>query len=109
MGRNSKDDSLTRYENMLKISVRYNDYLRYPRLRLLFSSKNRKINNVASSYVRHVKLTLARLNKEDRNLIINEFFASKSNSLWWTKYYSRSTYYRKRGFAIKAFFEVYSQ
>lgn len=109
MGRNSKDNSLGRYEELLKISVRYNDYLRHPRLKIAFSSKSRRQLSDAVKYVKNVKETLGKLSKEDRYLINHEFFVNRNNQLWWTKYYSQSTYYRKRYFAIKAFIERFEQ
>ena len=59
MGRNSKDDSLSRYEELLKISVRYNDYLRYPRLKMRLAS-GAKLSELpaATTYVRNVKKAL---------------------------------------------------
>lgn len=109
MGRNSKDNSLARYEELLKISVRYNDYIRHPRFRITFSSRSRRQLNDAVKYVKNVKDALGGLSKEDRHLISNEFFSNRNNQLWWTKYYSQSTYYRKRYFAIKAFIERFEQ
>lgn len=108
MGRNSKDNSLTRYEEMLKVSVRYLDYLKHPRLKIAFSSGARKRLNVAAHYVASVKTTLAKLDKKYRDLLVNEFFTGKHNELWWTKHYSKSTYYRDRYFAIKAFTEAFN-
>jgi len=108
MGRNSKDDSLTRYEEMLKVSVRYFDYLKHPRLKIAFSSGARKQLNDAAHYVASVKKTLAKLDRKYRDLLVNEFFTSKNNQLWWRKYYSKSTYYRDRYFAIKAFTEAFN-
>ena len=109
MGRNSKDNSLARYEELIKISVRYNDYLRHQMFRIGLSPITHKPTNEASRYVFNVRRVLNELSKENREIIVNEFFSEKTNSNWWNKYYSSSTYYRKRYFAIKSFMEIYTQ
>ena len=109
MGRNSKDNSLTRYEEMLRISVRYNEYISKPSFRIMFASITRKPKTEAERYVFHVRNTLKELDKEDKDILVNEFFSFNNNSFWWTKRYTKSTYYRKRYLAIKSFFERYAQ
>ena len=106
MGRNSKDDSLSRYEELLKISVRYNDYLRYPRLKMRLAS-GAKLSELpaATTYVRNVKKALERLEPNHRILIEKEFFSRNNKPTWWSKYYSKSTYYRVRSLAIKSFID----
>ena len=109
MGRNSKDNSMTRYEELVKISIRYNDYLRHQMFSIGFSSITRKPMNAAARYVLNVKRVLNELNKEERDIIMNEFFVENKNWNWWSKYYSKSTYYRKRYFAIKSFMENFAE
>ena len=109
MGRNSKDNSLARYEEVIKISVRYNDFISHPRFRFSLGSVNRMSNNQALNYVRNVRKALDNLKKEDKNIIFQEFFNEKAELLWWRKHYTKSTYYRKRGNAIKHFLESYAQ
>ena len=109
MGKNSKDDSLSRFEELIKISVRYNDYLTRPRLYHGFSSIRTPRKNDVAQYVTTVNKTLEKLSNEDKYIINNEFFSINKDPLWWTKYYSKSTYYRKRYFAVKAFMEIYAQ
>ena len=97
MGRNSKDNSYARFEGLIKISMCYKNYLRHARLDLF-----------KKQFVKNVDDTLDSLKKEHRRIIVKEFFNNK-NIYWWTKYYSKSTFYRKRFFAIKSFMEIYSQ
>ena len=108
MGRNSKDNSLARYEELLRISVRYNDYITRPTFRLMIASVTRKPKTEAEKYVFHVRSVLKGLNKEDKEILVNEFFSNNFNPSWWTKYYTKSTYYRKRYQAIKSFHERYA-
>lgn len=108
MGKNSSDDSLGRYEELIKISVRYNDYLERPRIRGL-SSRSKKRANDAALYVYNVKKAISSLNEEEREIIQREFFYNNGDPMWWSKYYSRSTYYRKRSLAVKSFMENYEQ
>ena len=108
MGRNSKDNSLTRYTELVKISVRYNDYLKHP-IKLGFASRSNREVAQAVKYVNNVKRTLKKLKKEDKNIILKEFFTTKSDPFWWVKQYSKSTYYRRRYFAVKSFMEIYAQ
>ena len=109
MGKNSKDNSMYRFEELLKISVRYNDYLTRPRLYHGFASFRKPRTNDVAKYVATVNKTLEKLNKEDNYILRNDFFSVNKNPEWWSKYYSKSTYYRKRYFAIKAFMENYAQ
>ena len=107
MGRNSKDNSLDRYEEVLHIFVRYHDYLTRPEVKpfLFFGIKTRE--KEAIKYINNVKKALKSLSKEERNIIQNEFYEFKK-PLWWSKYYSRATYYRKRTYAVKSFLENFS-
>jgi len=108
MGRNSKDNSLTRYEEILRISIRYNEFMNRPKF--LFLRPNYKYMGVdVNEYVKKVNGTLKCLSKEDKHILFKEFFNEKDNREWWKKYYSKSTYYRKRFFAIKRFMETYEQ
>ena len=109
MSKNSIDNSHSRLEEMVKISVRYNDYLARPRLYHGFASTRKERKNDVAKYVTTVKKTLAKLNDENRYIIKNEFLTSNNDPMWWSKYYSKSTYYRKRYFAIKQFMEIYAQ
>ena len=109
MGRNSKDNSLTRFEELLRISVRYHDYLSKPSFRFMLAGFTHKPKTEAERYVYHVRSILKELKDEDKKIITNEFFSQHSSPTWWTKYYSKSTYYRKRYFAIKTFMERYAQ
>lgn len=108
MGKNSSDDSLKRYEELIKISVRYNDFLERPRIRGLSSRNKRRLND-AALYVYNVKKAISSLNEEEREIIKKEFFYNNGDSMWWAKYYSRSTYYRKRSLAVKSFLENYER
>lgn len=105
MGRNSKDNSLRRYEEAIKISVRYRDYLLHPRLKIRLSSGENEFLSDAVKYVKNVRKTLDNLNPHERELINKEFFEKNVKQDWWSKYYSRSTYYRLRNEAIKKFVE----
>lgn len=107
MSRNSKDHSKQRYEEMLRVSVRYLDYITHPRIRLVFSSSSRKRLNEAVHYVACVKKALNKLDKEHRGLLKCEFFNETYNPLWWVNRYSKSTYYRLRSEAIKDFEEAF--
>ena len=98
---------MVRYESLLKISVRYFDYMKHPGIRLGFASFTKGPLSTALKYVKNVKRTLNELNKDERDLINREFFSTRDNPEWWKKYYSKSTYYRKRYFAIKNFMERY--
>ena len=106
MGRNSKDNSLTRYEEILRISVTYHQLLDSVGPVLIISSVSRKAHLLAASYVRNVRSTLKKMNKSNRTIVTNEFF-SKCSPDWWVKRYSRSSFYRKRALAIKSFLENY--
>ena len=108
MGRNSKDNSLTRYEELVKISIRYNDYLKHP-IKLGFASRSNREVARAVKYVNNVKRTLKELAKEDKNIIMKEFFLHKGDPFWWEKHYTKSTYYRRRFYAIKSFMEKYAR
>ena len=108
MGRNSKDNSLTRYEELVKISIRYNDYLRHP-LKLGFASRSNREVAQAVKYVNKVKKVLKGLAKEDKSIIMKEFFSYKGDPFWWVKYYTKSTYYHRRFYAIKSFMEMYAK
>lgn len=108
MGRNSKDNSMMRYEELVRISVRYNDYIHHPRLKIGFSSTSHKPLLDAHKFIKGVKKTLSELDKEDKKLLLNEFF-EKKDPFWWTKRYSKSTYYRRRYSAVKNFMEIYSR
>lgn len=105
MGRNSKDHSLTRYEELLKISVQYSNYKQTSSNSLLLSKAERKYQKLANEYMRSVKRTLNKLNKSDKHLIKKEFFSSNRNPFWWTSEYSKSAYYRHRSSAVKSFLE----
>ncbi len=109
MGRNSKDNSLRRFEDMVLIATRYNDYLYHPRIQIGLSSKSHKPFTEAVKYIRNVKRVLKELKKDDRELIMSEFFSLKYNPRWWVKKFSKSTYYRRRYIAVKNFMEIYSQ
>lgn len=108
MGKNSKDNSLELYEEVIKILVRYKDYVSRPRY-IGFSSVSKTNNEDAISYVNNVNRALVMLSKEDRTIIENEFIRYRIDPLWWMNYYSRSTYYRRRTAAIKSFMEIYAQ
>lgn len=106
MGRNSKDNSLQRYEEAIKISVRYHDYLTHPRLKIRLSSGGESTQlSDAVKYVKCVRRTLDNLNPHERQLISKEFLDVNPKPFWWAKYYSRSTYYRLRNSAIRKFVE----
>ena len=98
MGRNSKDNSYARFESLIKISMRYQNYLGHARF-----------NIFKRHFIQNVDNTLELLNKEHKRIIENEFFNEEADIYWWTKYYAKSTFYRKRFFAIKNFMEIYSQ
>lgn len=108
MSRNSKENSMQRYEEMLRVSVRYLDYIKHPRFHITFSSITRKKLNEAAHYVVSVKKALNSLDKPYRELLMFEFFNETYNPLWWKKYYTKSTYYRRRSEAIRAFEEAFS-
>ena len=108
MGKNSNDNSLGRYEEVIKILVRYKDYVTRPRY-VGFSSTSKNRDDDAISYVNNVNRVLVNLSKEDRTIIENEFIRYRIDPLWWMNYYSRSTYYRRRSSAIKSFMEIYAQ
>ena len=106
MGRNSKDNSLSRFEKLIKISVRYRDYVRHPRMKIKFASGGESVPlQDAVSYVKSVRKTLEGMNPGLRELIEKEFFNRNTKPNWWSKYYSKSTYYRLRNKAIRKFIE----
>lgn len=110
MGRNSKDNSLIRYEQLLMVTVRYNDYIHHPRPRLILASKTARELPEAIKYVKEVKVALSKIEQDYREIIINEFFnKNKRDSCWWTPKYSKTTYYRIRNIAIQRFLEVFEQ
>ena len=106
MSRSSKDNSLTRYEEILRISVLYHQYLPRAGQLIVFSSVTRKEKAAAANFIKNIKFTLKKMDKKNREFAKREFFSSYQPD-WWTKYYSRSTYYRKRYNAIKSFLENY--
>lgn len=109
MGRNSKDNSLDKYVEVLKISVRYFDYLQHPRMRITLSSKYRDNQNDAVKYVNKVKKTLDKIDKLHKDIVLKEFFGQAKERYWWIPYYSKSSYYRLRNEAIHNFLEEFSK
>ena len=109
MGRSSKDGSLSRYEKMVTIAVRYNNYLKHPKFKFSLSSTSRKRRNETLLFVKRVRQTLAKLTRDERFMLENEFFDNNQNQFWWERFYTKSTYYRKRSFAIKAFIGIFEQ
>ena len=108
MGRNSKDNSLSRFEELIRISVRYRDYLRHPRMKIRFASGGETVPLPdAVHYVKNVQKTLSTMTPAMRELIEKEFFSRNTKPNWWSKYYSKSTYYRLRNRAIKKFVEAF--
>ena len=108
MGRNSKDNSLSRFEQLVRISVRYRDYLHHPRVKIKFASGGETVpSQDAVSYVKSVKKTLEKMNPSLREVIEKEFFNRNTKPNWWSKYYSKSTYYRLRDKAIRKFIEEF--
>lgn len=108
MERQPIDTTSRDYEELVKISVRYNDYLERPRIRGLASLSRKRVND-AVRYVYNVKKAISSLKDEDREIIQREFFYLNGDPMWWTKFYSRATYYRKRSSAVKSFMENYQR
>ena len=107
MPRKSKENSMQRYEVMLRVSVRYLDFIRHPRFLISLSSSDKKRVDEAVHYVASVKKALNKVGKANRDFLKREFFDKTYDPYWWTKKYSKSSYYRKRNEAIKAFEEVF--
>lgn len=107
MGRNSKDNSMGRYEQLAMISIRYSDYARFPHYKMKLSSKNRGELPQSVKYINDVKNALNKINPVHREFVIKEFFDKNRNQYWWADRYSKSTYYRIRSIAIKNFLEEF--
>ena len=56
--------------------------------------------------VQRVNFVFSLLNKNEREIIANEFLLNKP-SIWWNERFARSTYYRNRRNACKKFVEYY--
>lgn len=57
---------------------------------------------------KNVEITLQLLDDEARLILENEFLSPKKDA-WWSKDYSKSTFYRYRSKAIADFIELYSR
>ena len=59
-------------------------------------------------YINHVDFCLSLLSSEERMILFNDFVVNKDD-LWYTKKWSRSTFYRIRGHAIDKFVRYYGK
>lgn len=59
-------------------------------------------------YINHVDFCLSLLSSEERMILFNDFVANKDD-LWYTKKWSRSTFYRIRSHAIDKFVRYYGK
>lgn len=54
----------------------------------------------------HVDYTIGKLDPFEKEFMNNEFF-NPSNTSWWAKLYSKSTYYRVKNNTIRKFLRLY--
>lgn len=104
MPRNSFDDSLGRFGEIASLAKIYKTKFKYEDNNPENLTEYRK-NNLKKIF----KIERARecLAEPYRTIIDNTFFVKK-DLYWWIDFYSKSTYYRLRGKAIRTFLDAYS-
>jgi len=107
MPRNSKDNSLERYNTMMSLCEKYHIYLSYPHARLTMRSETKARVKSAIHFVKVFKCTLAKLEPKYIEIIKNEFLSDDKN-YWWKLKYSRATFYRYRDKAVTNFLAEFS-
>ena len=103
------DKTVSSYEELRRIKIIRDNYM-------YSSSKINSILNHKSDvnldeyhfYVNAVQETFKELGVVAKQFISNDFFYP-ANDGWWEKLYSRSTYYRLRGEAIKQFIAIFNE
>lgn len=103
MPRNSKDGSYYRFNEMETIAKVYFLRSKYFKNNLQkpvieTNKKARKINKITKAF--------SALSDPYKTIIRNTFF-EKKDEFWWSDYYPKTTYYRMRNQAIKAFLLAY--
>lgn len=53
-------------------------------------------------FCEHINYALSRMNKKERDLLINEYL-SDNDPNWWKDQFSKSTFYRQKHIAIDSF------
>lgn len=84
MPRNSKSNSLARFNEIKNIVINY---------------KNNKNNECVTK-------TFLIINEPYKTILVNTFFKNK-NIFWWNDIYSKTTYYRLRNRAVDSFLMIY--
>lgn len=111
MGKNSKDNSLGRYNKL--VSIRDNYFYCYHRLRGLsnnnYNLSEDKEGSISQyrSYIKRVENVFDKLDHVSKMIINKEFFYNDYR-MWWVSVYSRSTFYRLRNRAILLFLEAFN-
>lgn len=106
MPRNSRDGSYGRYNSVRKILKKYlfnaheESYLR-------LCSGNKERDAERREFIKIVDQTLESMDYFNRDFIQKEFIKSDDSKFWWVSIYSRSSYYRFRDTAVKAFLEKF--
>ncbi|MDD3383887.1 MAG: hypothetical protein WC123_02520 [Bacilli bacterium] len=75
---------------------------------LLEESLDGNYYNKQESLINYIDEIYSMLSINSKIIIDKEYIKKDTNSYWWEKYYSRSTYYRQRIKAINEFLEIYS-
>lgn len=103
MGRNSHDGSYIRFIEMETLAKVYF-------LRAKYFKKDAEIltkcTNKNARKIQKINKACDALGDPYKTIIQNTFF-DKKNLYWWEGFYSKTTYYRLRNKAIKAFLAVY--
>lgn len=68
--------------------------------------KSLTASSIEELEIQKVNFAFSLLFKQEKEVIINEFFLDQ-HAMWWVERYSRSTYYRLRQTACSKFIEYY--
>ena len=72
-------------------------------------AKFKEATSPEALYVNHVNFVFSLLNKQEREIIYNDFIRCVPSSFWWMNVYSRSTYYRIRNKTYAKFLELFGE
>lgn len=104
MPRNSLDNSLSRFGEIVSLAKIYSTKAEYE------ENDNEKLTNYKKNNLKKIfRIERARkcLAEPYKTIIDNTFFIKKE-LYWWIDFYPKTTYYRLRGKAIRTFLEAYS-
>lgn len=105
MPRNSRDNSLARFEEIMTLAKTYSLKSKY-----LDPGFNNETNysRFVISQIKHIDKVMNILCEPYRTIISKTFFERDKNNLnWWAQCYSKTTFYRLRTKAINSFLLAY--